>query len=112
MTREHFLPSFALSNAASPQGWSQNWSHGFSSAANSSGTSTSECYPGMPWAQGVAGSNPVAPTTSLGSVPDTWVTDHSDGERQDKCMSAGQDGYVGARVTLVWLQDQELTRED
>ena len=25
------------------------------------------------WAQGVAGSNPVAPTTFRGSIPETWV---------------------------------------
>src|SRR4029453_1311550 len=30
------------------------------------------------WAQGVAGSNPGAPPTFLGSFPDTWVTVHSE----------------------------------
>jgi hypothetical protein len=31
----------------------------------------------LSWAQGVAGSNPVAPTTFRGSIPVTWATVHS-----------------------------------
>ena len=60
---ERFLPSLAVSNDASPLGWSQNWSHPLANAANHSENSTSRALLGLPWAQGVAGSNPVAPTT-------------------------------------------------
>ena len=60
---ERFLPSLASSNDASPLEWSQNWSHLPTSAANHSGNSTFRALLGLPWAQGVAGSNPVAPTT-------------------------------------------------
>ena len=63
MTIKRFLPSLAVSNDVSPLGWSQNWSQRFSNAANHSEISTSEALPSLPWAQGVAGSNPVAPTT-------------------------------------------------
>jgi hypothetical protein len=58
-----FMPSLAVSHDASPRGWSQNWSHLLASAANHSSISTLEALRGLPWAQGVAGSNPVAPTT-------------------------------------------------
>ena len=61
---ERFLPSLAVSNDASPFEWSQNWSHVLANAANHSGNSTFRALLGLPWAQGVAGSNPVAPTTS------------------------------------------------
>jgi hypothetical protein len=61
-TREP-LPLFAVSSDASPLGWAQNWAHEFSDAANHSGISTFRGRPSLPWAQGVAGSNPVAPTT-------------------------------------------------
>ena len=57
------LPSLAVSNDASPHGWSQNWSQRFSNAASHSRISTLNALLGLPWAQGVAGSNPVAPTT-------------------------------------------------
>jgi hypothetical protein len=60
------LPSLAVSNDASPTGWSQNWSHLLANAANHSRITTSKALPSLPWAQGVAGSNPVAPTTSAG----------------------------------------------
>ena len=59
---KRFLPSLAVSNAASPHGWSQNWSHLLATAANYSRITTSNALRGLPWAQGVAGSNPVAPT--------------------------------------------------
>ena len=59
---ERLLPSLAVSNDASPHGWSQNWSHLPATAANHSRITTSNALRGLPWAQGVAGSNPVAPT--------------------------------------------------
>ncbi len=58
-------PSLALSNDASPPGWSRIWSHLLANAANHSRISTSKAIRGLPWAQGVAGSNPVAPTSFL-----------------------------------------------
>ena len=63
MTITRLLPSLAVSNDASPHGWSQNWSHLLATAANHSRISTSKALQSLPWAQGVAGSNPVAPTT-------------------------------------------------
>ena len=62
---ERLLPSLAVSNDASPLGWSQNWSHLLATAANHSRITTSNALRGLPWAQGVAGSNPVAPTKIL-----------------------------------------------
>src|SRR5262249_59659604 len=56
-------PSLAVKNIASPKGWSQKWAHELSTTANHSEISTSKALRGLPWAQGVAGSNPVAPTT-------------------------------------------------
>ena len=57
------LPQLAASSDASPHGWAQNWAHPFSDTANHSRISTFGGRPSLPWAQGVAGSNPVAPTT-------------------------------------------------
>ena len=62
-TLERFLPLLAISNDALPLGWAQNWAHEFSDATNHSGKSTLRAPSSLPWAQGVAGSNPVAPTT-------------------------------------------------
>ena len=50
-------------DAASPRGWAKIWAHEFSGAANHSGINTFRGSPSLPWAQRVAGSNPVAPTT-------------------------------------------------
>jgi hypothetical protein len=60
---EASLPLVAARSAPSPRGWAQIWAHEFSDAANRSRTSTFRGRPSLPWAQGVAGSNPVAPTT-------------------------------------------------
>ena len=57
------LPSMTVRHGDAPLGWSQNWSHPLAGAANHSRISTSKALRGLPWAQGVAGSNPVAPTT-------------------------------------------------
>jgi hypothetical protein len=54
------LPSLAVRNDASPPDWAQIWAHEFSNAANRSKNSTSQGRPSLPWAHGVAGSNPVA----------------------------------------------------
>ena len=62
---ERSLPLLAVSNNASQRGWAQNWAHEFLDAANRSSNSTSQGLSSLPWAQGVAGSNPVAPTTFL-----------------------------------------------
>ena len=62
-TIECLLPFLAVRNDASPHGWSQIWSHLLANAANHSRISSSKAPRGLPWAQGVAGSNPVAPTT-------------------------------------------------
>jgi hypothetical protein len=56
-------PSLAVKNIPSPKGWSQKWAHELSTTANHSEISTSKAVRGLPWAQGVAGSNPVAPTS-------------------------------------------------
>ncbi len=56
------LPSITVSNSASPLDWSQNWAHEFSGAANHSEISIFRDLLSLPWAQGAAGSNPVAPT--------------------------------------------------
>src|SRR5215510_7951399 len=71
-------PSLAVRNSASPKGWSQKWAHELRKAANDSEISTSKALRGLPWAQGVAGSNPVAPTTLSRYFPVTWVTDYSE----------------------------------
>ena len=63
-------PSLAVKNSASPKGWSQKWAHELSIAANYSVISTSKALRGLPWAQGAAGSNPAAPTTSWRPIPD------------------------------------------
>ena len=44
-TLERVLPSFAVSNDASPLGWSQNWSQPLATAANHSGISTFRASP-------------------------------------------------------------------
>ena len=62
---EASLPLVAPRNAPAPRGWAQNWAHRFPDAANRSGISTFRALRGLPWAQGVAGSNPVAPTKIL-----------------------------------------------
>ena len=46
----------------SPGTWPQKRPQQFSDAVNCSENSTSKATPSLPWAQGVAGSNPVAPT--------------------------------------------------
>jgi hypothetical protein len=51
-----------VSHDALPHRWAQNWAHPFSDAANHSRISTFRGRPSLPWAQGVVGSNPVAPT--------------------------------------------------
>src|SRR4026209_442399 len=56
------LPGVAINHDVSPLGWSQIWSHLLASAANHSEIITSRALRGLPWAQGAAGSNPVAPT--------------------------------------------------
>ena len=56
-------PAVAAKSSWSPCEWAQNWAHEFLDAANGSTKSTSEGVPSLPWAQGVAGSNPVAPTS-------------------------------------------------
>ena len=58
-------PTGTARHDASPLEWAQIWAHEFSDAANHSGNSTFRGRPSLPWAQGVAGSNPVAPTTSI-----------------------------------------------
>jgi hypothetical protein len=57
------LPLVAQRHNESPRGWAQNWAHEFLGAANPSAIDTFRGVPSLPWAQGVAGSNPVAPTT-------------------------------------------------
>jgi hypothetical protein len=64
-------PTLAVKDIASPKGWSQKWAHELLKAANHSEISTSKALSGLPWAQGVAGSNPVAPTTSLKNLHNT-----------------------------------------
>lgn len=67
-TFEGSLPLLAVSNEPSPRGWAQNWAHEFLGAANCSSNSTSRGRSSLPWAQGVAGSNPVAPIESIGAT--------------------------------------------
>ncbi len=75
-------PAMAMSAPPSPKGWSQNWAHEFPDAANRSGISTFRTLPSMPWAQGVAGSNPVAPTKSSHRLHKSYVDrDFSPGVR-------------------------------
>ena len=49
---ERLLPLLAVSNDASPIGWSQIWSHLLLNAANHSRISPSKAILGLPWAQG------------------------------------------------------------
>ena len=65
MNCDAMLPFVAQRHDPSPLGWAQIWAHEFSDAANRSRISTFRGGPSLPWAQGVAGSNPVAPTTFL-----------------------------------------------
>ena len=67
ISNEHrrISPAVTTRHDTSPLGWSQDWSHPLASAANHSEISASEGLPSLPWAQGGAGSNPVAPTKSL-----------------------------------------------
>src|SRR5438445_2990782 len=58
-------PSMTAHRAASRDGWVQIWVHGFRNRRICWHFSVSEWPGGMPWAQGVAGSNPAAPTTFL-----------------------------------------------
>jgi hypothetical protein len=75
------LPLVAQCHSASPRGWAQIWAHEFSDAANHSRIGTFIGHPSLPWAQGVAGSNPAAPTTfrvpgfHRGSTPDAITVD-------------------------------------
>jgi len=64
---QRLSPVLAASTHPSPLDWAQIWAHEFSDAANRSGNSTSQGRPSLPWAQGVAGSNPVAPTNKINS---------------------------------------------
>jgi len=57
-------PSMTVRHAMSRQGWSQKWLHDFENRVFHTHFSTFVSLGGLPWAQGVAGSNPVAPTTS------------------------------------------------
>ena len=59
----HHSPSMTASCAASRQGWSQKWLHDSENRVFCTCSSACASLGGMPWAQGVAGSNPVAPTT-------------------------------------------------
>jgi hypothetical protein len=68
------LPFVAQRHDLSPLGWAQIWAHDSSDAANHSRISTFRGLPSLPWAQGVAGSNPVAPTTFREFRGDTGVT--------------------------------------
>ena len=78
-------PSLAVKNSASPKGWSQKWAHELSIAANYSVISTSKALRGLPWAQGVVGSNPAAPTTfricrsHIGHTSIGWAAHSADG---------------------------------
>ena len=74
----HHSPSMTASRATSHEGWSQKWLHVSENRVFHAHSSAYESLGGMPWAQGVAGSNPVAPTTSLRYIPVTWVTDYSE----------------------------------
>ena len=58
-------PSGTARHDASPHNRPQKRPHEISDAANCSENSTSKATPSLPWAQGVAGSNPVAPTKIL-----------------------------------------------
>ena len=52
----------------SPRGRPQKRPHEIHNAANCSKNSTSKPTPSLPWAQGVAGSNPVAPTNRINNL--------------------------------------------
>src|SRR5262245_12415920 len=106
--RSATAPSLAVKNIASPKGWSQKWAHELSTTANHSEISTSKALRGLPWAQGVAGSNPVAPTTFYGHIPVTWVTVHS----EDIGITFGPNGLSirSARVTALRYADSGLAR--
>ena len=56
-------PPMTASRVTSRQGWSQKWLHVSENPLFRADSSAHESLPGLPWAQGVAGSNPVAPTT-------------------------------------------------
>ena len=62
VTSRASMPTIAAAFHASPLQWAQIWAHEFSDAANRSRISTFRGRRRLPWAQGVAGSNPVAPT--------------------------------------------------
>jgi hypothetical protein len=61
-------PLVVPSSDASPRGWAQNLGSQILGAANHSRNDTSNATPSLPWAQGVAGSNPVAPTNKFRSI--------------------------------------------
>jgi hypothetical protein len=54
-------PLLAVSNDASPKGWSQKWAHELSMTANRSEKCTSRLFPSLPWAQEVVDSRTTSP---------------------------------------------------
>src|SRR5947199_403812 len=56
-------PSMTANRATSHEGWSQKWLHVSENRVFYARSSAYGVLDGLPWAQGVAGSNPVAPTT-------------------------------------------------
>src|SRR5436190_19415061 len=67
----HHSTSMTASRATSRQGWSQIWLHVSENRVFCACSRAYESLGGMPWAQGVAGSNPVAPTISLSTLHNT-----------------------------------------
>ena len=55
-------PSMTANRAASHEGWSQKWLHVSENRVFCARSSVYGVLEGMPWAQGVGGSNPLAPT--------------------------------------------------
>ena len=88
----------------SPRDRPQKRPHQIFETANCSGISTSWPLPSMPWAQGVAGSNPVAPTTSFTNPHKSFVgrdfspADRIRSFRQESPAVAAFDHRVGPKV--------------
>ena len=99
------MPLMAPRDAPRPHGWAQNWAHGFSHAAKHSKTSTFPTRPSLPWAQGVAGSNPVPqPLSEFRGSPGV--------PRIARCRASFCASHRGRRSAVKWKSTLSTVSDD